>query len=122
MRCRKHHNSSEAIADITSHAALRSLLPLVSQSNFTPQCRIRAGPHRTALSICLFASPIAGHYAQTQLNPVVKLLSKRWWIPTGARLEGPKLESEGPRAEVGLPTADQGFSSIQVTLFGFYGI
>ena len=38
---------------------------------------------------------------------VVKLLSKTWWIPTGARLEGPKLEPTGPRAEVGLPTADQ---------------
>ena len=53
------------------------------------------------------------------INPVVKLLSKRRWIPVGARLEGPKLESEGPRAEVGFPTADQGFSSIQGTLFGF---
>jgi len=53
---------------------------------------------------------------------VVKLLSTRWWIPTGARLEGPKLESEEPRAEVGFPTADLGFSNIQRTLFGFYGI
>ena len=53
---------------------------------------------------------------------VVKLLSKRWCIPIGARPEGPKLEPEGPRAEVVLPTADQGFSSIQGTLFGFYGI
>ena len=51
-----------------------------------------------------------------------KLLSKRWWIPTGARLEGPKLEPEGLRAEVGFPTADQGFSSIQGTRFGSYGI
>jgi len=47
--------------------------------------------------------------------PAVKLLCKRWWIPVGAR-------SEGPRAEVGFLTADQGFSSIQGTLFGFYGI
>jgi len=39
-----------------------------------------------------------------------------WWIPTGAWLEGPKLESEGPRAEVGFPTADQRFLSIQGTL------
>ena len=31
---------------------------------------------------------------------------KRWWIPIGARLEGPKLEPEGPRAKVGFPTAD----------------
>jgi len=46
---------------------------------------------------------------------VVKLLSTRWWIPKGARLEG-------PRAEMGFATADQGFSSIQSTLFGFYGI
>jgi len=31
---------------------------------------------------------------------VVKLLSNAWWIPTGERLEGPKLELKGPRAEV----------------------
>jgi len=49
--------------------------------------------------------------------PVVKLLSKRWWILTGARLEGPKLEPEGPRAEVGFPTADQEFSRIQGLAF-----
>jgi len=54
--------------------------------------------------------------------PVVKLLSKRWWIPIGARLEGPKLETEGPRADVGFPTADHWLSSIQGTLFDFYGI
>ena len=53
---------------------------------------------------------------------VVKLLNKRWWIAIGARPEGLKLEPEGPRAKVGFPTADQGFSSIQGTLFGFYGI
>jgi len=57
-----------------------------------------------------------------EVGSVVKLLSKRWWIPTGARLEGPKLEPEGPRAEVGFPTADLGFSSIQGTLFDLYGI
>ena len=50
---------------------------------------------------------------------MVKLLSKRWWIPVGVRLEGLKLEPEGPRAELGFLTADQGFSSIQGTLFGF---
>ena len=48
------------------------------------------------------------------VESVVKLLS--------ARLEGSKLEPEGQRAEVGFPTADQGFSCIQGTLFGFYGI
>jgi len=53
---------------------------------------------------------------------VVKLLSKRWWIPVGVRLEGLKLEPEGPRAELGFLTADQGFSSIQGTLFDFHGI
>jgi len=53
---------------------------------------------------------------------VVKLLSKRWWIPTGARLEGPKLEPKGSRAEVVFPIADHGFSSIQGTLLGFYSI
>ena len=56
------------------------------------------------------------------LGAVVKLLSKRWWIPRGARLEGPKLEHKGPRAEVVFPTADQGFSSIRCILFRFYGI
>jgi len=48
--------------------------------------------------------------------PVVKLLSKRWWIPIGAR-QGLKLEPEGPRAGVGFPTTDQGFSSIQGTVW-----
>jgi len=55
-------------------------------------------------------------------DPVVKLLINRWWIPTGARLEGPKLEPKGPRAQVGFPTADLGFSSIQGILLGFYSI
>jgi len=53
---------------------------------------------------------------------VVKILNKRCWILIGARFEGPKLEPEGPRAEVGFPTADHEFSSIQGTPFGFYGI
>ena len=51
---------------------------------------------------------------------MVKLLDKRWWhwwVPICARLEG--LEPEEPTAEVGFPTADLGFSSIQDTLFGF---
>ena len=38
-----------------------------------------------------------------QFHPVVKLLSKRWWIPTGARIEGPKLVPEGPRSRGGVP-------------------
>ena len=46
---------------------------------------------------------------------MVKLLSKRWWIFIG-------VKPEGQRAEVRFSTADQGFSSIQGTLFGFYGI
>ena len=53
---------------------------------------------------------------------VVKLLSKRWWIPIGLRPEELKLEPGGPRAEVEFPTTERGFSSIQGTLFGFYGI
>jgi len=44
---------------------------------------------------------------RTYVTAVVKLLSKRWWIRVGERLEGPKLEPEGPKAEVGFPTADQ---------------
>jgi len=55
------------------------------------------------------------------MQSVVKLL-KTWRIPIGVRPEGSKLEPEGPRAEVGFPTADQGLSSIGGTLFGFYGI
>jgi len=55
-------------------------------------------------------------------DPVVKLLINRWWIHTGTRLEGPKLEPKGPRAQVVLLTADQGFSSIQGILFDFYSI
>jgi len=47
------------------------------------------------------------------LEAVVKLLSRRWWVPVGTRLEGTKLEPKGPRAELVSPTADQGFSSIQ---------
>jgi len=35
---------------------------------------------------------------------------------------GLKLEPKGPRAEVGFPTVGLGCSSIQGTLFGFYGI
>jgi len=46
-------------------------------------------------------------------SPVVKLLGKRWWIPVGALPEGPKLESEGPRAKVGFPTADRGFRAFR---------
>jgi len=51
---------------------------------------------------------------------VVKLLSKRWWILYSS--ERLKLKHEWPRAEVGFPTTDQGFSSIQSTLFDFCGI
>ena len=39
--------------------------------------------------------------------------------PLGAKPERPKLEPEGPRAEVVFPSADQGFSSIEGTVFGF---
>ena len=39
--------------------------------------------------------------------------------PLGAKPERPKLEPEGPRAEVVFSSADQGFSSIEGTVFGF---
>ena len=45
---------------------------------------------------------------------VVKLLSKRWWIPIQAR------GLTGREQRWGSPTADQGFSSIQGTLVGFH--
>ena len=41
--------------------------------------------------------------SNTAVNAAVKLPSKRRWVPTGARLEGPKLEPEEPRADVGFP-------------------
>jgi len=80
-------------------------------------------------SLCPFVHPAAACHccrfaavslAGRRYQPVVKLLSKRRWIPTGTRLEGTKLEPKGPRAEVVFLTTDQGFSSIQGTLLGFY--
>jgi len=71
---------------------------------------------------CIVYSVSIVKQVRTFVDSVVKLLSKRWWIAIGAVREGPKLEPEGSRADVGFPTADQGFSSIQGTLFGFYGI
>ena len=63
----------------------------------------------------LLFSMVFAELGVCRLLPVVKLLSKSWWIPTGATLEG-------QRAEVGFPTADQGLSSIQGTLFDSYDI
>ena len=59
--------------------------------------------------------------SNTAVNAVVKLPSKRRWIPTGARLEGPKLEPEEPRADVGFPDRRPGVFE-HGTLFGFYDI
>ena len=73
-------------------------------------------------SVAAGKSKVLEEVVVLSLQPVVKLLSKRWWIPIGARLEVPKLEPGGLRAEVGFPTADQGFSSIRGTLLGFYGV
>ena len=73
-------------------------------------------------SVCLSYS-LHGHTAANPLlQAVVKFLGKRWRIPVGARLEGPKLEPEGPTALLGFQTADQGFASIKRTLLGFCGI
>jgi len=44
---------------------------------------------------------------------VVKLLNKRWRIPIDARPEGPKLEPEGPRAEVGSRPPTRGFQAFK---------
>jgi len=76
------------------------------------------------MEIIPITTPPCKSYSRPHPSPhaVVKLLSKRWWIPAGARLEGPKLESKVPRAQVVLLTADQGFSSIQGILLGFYSI
>jgi len=50
---------------------------------------------------------------------VVELLSNRWWIPIGARPEGPKLEPEGPRAEVGFPTPTGDFGAFVALCLAF---
>jgi len=50
---------------------------------------------------------------------VVNLLSKRWWIPIGARPEGPKLEPERPRAEMGFPTAVRSFRALEALCLAF---
>jgi len=42
-------------------------------------------------------------WCNCDVTAVVRLLSKRCWIPIAARLEGPKLEPEVPRAEVVFP-------------------
>jgi len=47
-----------------------------------------------------------------EISIVVKLLSKGWWIPIGVRLEGPNLEPEGPRADVGFPIS-RGFGGFK---------
>ena len=50
---------------------------------------------------------------------VVKLLSKRWWIPIGARPEGPKLENEGPTTEVGFRLPTRGFRAFKTLCLAF---
>ena len=55
-------------------------------------------PHQPA-TFFLSLTTVASEFE----SAVVKLLSKRWWIPIGARLEGLKLEPEGPGAEGGVP-------------------
>jgi len=51
---------------------------------------------------------------------VVKLLSKTWWMPVGVRLEGPQLEPEGPRAEMGRTTwGFPAFNSFCLTVVAF---
>jgi len=54
---------------------------------------------------------------------VVKLLSKRWWIPIGERPEEPKLKPEGPRAEAGFPRAQtRGFREFKAISLAFMAL
>jgi len=55
------------------------------------------------------------------MGPVVTLGPTEQEVvdPTGARLEGSKLEPEEPRAEVGFPTADQGFQAFKALCLAF---
>ena len=54
-----------------------------------------------------------------QASSVVKFLSRRWWIPTGARLEGPKLETEGSRADVGSRPPTRSFRAFRALCLAF---
>ena len=84
---------------------------------------VRLERHSQRYSLLAKSDAASGYQSTaTCSRPAVILLSKRWCIPISAKLEGPKLEPERPTAEVGFPTADQRFSSIQGTLFGFCGI
>ena len=78
--------------------------------------------HPIDAAYCCRRPTLSGLSVSVPACVVAKLLSKRWWIPIGARHEGPKLKPEGQRAEVGFPTAERGFSSIRGTMFGLYGI
>jgi len=50
---------------------------------------------------------------------MVKFLTKRWWIPIGARLEVPELEPEGQRAEVGFRAPTRGFRVFRALSLAF---
>jgi len=53
---------------------------------------------------------------------VVKLLRKRWcWIPIDARLEGAKLEPEGPRERWGSRPPTRGFRAFKALYLAFMG-
>ena len=58
------------------------------------------------------------NFSQLQLRPVVKLLSKRWWIPTGARLKGPKLEPSS-ESRGGVPDPTWGFRAFKALCLAF---
>jgi len=50
---------------------------------------------------------------------VVKLLSKRWRIPIGARLKGQKLEPEGPKQRWGSQPPTRGFRAFKALCAAF---
>ena len=105
-------------------------------------CVLMIGVHlRKGTQWGSWANPLLGSETESSLSVVCiigpqcyaysircGLLLQMQWLNYSARgggflyARGLKGRSSSPRAEVGFPTADQKFSSIQGTLFGFHGI
>jgi len=50
---------------------------------------------------------------------VVKLLSRRWWIPIGARLEGPNSRPKGREQSWGSRPPTRGFQAFKAFCLAF---
>jgi len=80
---------------------------------------LQNAPFRSQIFRIFFAS--GGKGALTPLTKIMRTFLSRSCIQEENEPHA-ITQPEGPRAEVGFPTADQGFPSIQSTLCGFCGI